>query len=84
MSYIVTSPQHALSFVTPLFDRSGHGLAMLAGLVVTVATTGVFSVAYQAPMGSGLNQKQQHGNIRNKDKLEGRLDRLASEDIFRN
>lgn len=51
--------------------RSGHGLAMLAGLVVTVATTGVFSVAYQAPMGSGLNQKQQHGNIRNKDKLEG-------------
>ena len=79
MSYIVTSPQHALSFVTPrTFDRSGHGLAMLAGLVV--ATT-VSSVAYQAPMGSGLNRKQQHGNIRNKDKLEGRLDRLASEDI---
>jgi len=51
---------------------------MLAGLVV--ATT-VSSVAYQAPMGSGLNRKQQHGNIRNKDKLEGRLDRLASEDI---
>lgn len=81
MGYIVTSPQHALSFVTPrTFDRSsGHGLAMLAGLVVMVATTtGVFSVAYQAPMGSGLNRKQQHGNIRNKDKLEGRLDHLGS------
>lgn len=46
--------------------RSGHGLALL-GLVATT----VSSLAYQAPMGSGLNRKQQHGNIRNKDKLEG-------------
>ena len=32
-------------------------------------------LAYQAPPGSGLTRKQQHGNIHNKDKLDGALGR---------
>lgn len=34
-------------------------------------------LAYQAPPGGGLTRKQQHGNIRNKDKLDGALDQLV-------
>ena len=34
-------------------------------------------LAYQAPPGGGLTRKQQHGNIRNKDKLDGALVQLV-------
>jgi len=59
------TPAPAMTRTSP--KRSVAALAILAAALWSLAP----GQSYTAPAGGGLNRKQMHGNIRNKDKLGG-------------